>query len=262
MPSSALHVARTGLEAQDARMRVIANNLANVGTTGFKRDRANFATLAYQAARVAGQQSSNQTEYAEGLNLGTGVQIQSTSRIVTQGTLNNTGNALDLALDGDGYFQIEMPNGQMGYTRAGNFTRSADGLLVTSQGYAVQPQITIPEGMTSLTISDDGTVSAMVAGDAEPVELGQLTIANFANPGGLRPIAGNYLEETAGSGPALLGVAGEEGRGHVQQGMLEGSNVNVVQELVDMIETQRAYEINSKMISSVDQMLQNANQTL
>ena len=155
-----------------------------------------------------------------------------------------------------------MPNGQMGYTRAGNFTRSADGLLVTSQGYAVQPQITIPEGMTSLTISDDGTVSAMVAGDAEPVELGQLTIANFANPGGLRPIAGNYLEETAGSGPALLGVAGEEGRGHVQQGMLEGSNVNVVQELVDMIETQRAYEINSKMISSVDQMLQNANQTL
>ncbi|MAM38019.1 MAG: flagellar basal-body rod protein FlgG [Erythrobacter sp.] len=262
MPSSALHVARTGLEAQDARMRVTANNLANIGTTGFKRDRANFATLAYQAARVAGQQSSVNTQYAEGLNLGTGVQVQSTSRIVTQGTLNSTNNALDLALDGDGYFQVEMPDGQMGYTRAGNFTRSPEGMIVTSQGYPVQPQINLPEGATSITISTDGTVSAMVDGDAAPVELGQLTIANFANPGGLQPLSGNFLQETAGSGPVMLGIAGEEGRGNVQQGMLEGSNVNVVQELVDMIETQRAYEINSKMISSVDEMLRNANQTL
>lgn len=243
-------------------MQVISNNLANVGTTGFKRDRTNFSTLAYQAARVAGQASSNQTEYAEGLNLGTGVQVQSTSRIVTQGTLNQTGNALDLALDGDGYFQIEMPNGEMGYTRAGNFTRSAEGQLVTTQGYPVQPAINLPEGVTTISVATDGTVSAMVDGDAEPVELGQLVIASFANPGGLRPISGNFLEETAGSGPVILGVAGENGRGNVQQGMLEGSNVNVVQELVDMIETQRAYEISSKMISSVDEMLSNANQVL
>ena len=142
MPTSALQVARTGLEAQDARMRVIANNLANVGTTGFKRDRANFATLAYQDARVAGQRSSGETAYATGLNLGTGVAVQSTSQIMTQGALNNTDNAFDLALDGDGYFQVEMPGGQIGYTRAGNFTLSAEGQLVTQQGYAVQPAIT------------------------------------------------------------------------------------------------------------------------
>ena len=146
MPVSALQVARTGLEAQDARMRVIANNLANVGTTGFKKDRANFATLAYQDARVAGQRSSGETAYATGLNLGTGVAVQSTSQIVTQGAMQTTNNALDMALDGDGYFQVEMPGGQLGYTRAGNFARSAEGQLVTPQGYAVQPAITIPDG--------------------------------------------------------------------------------------------------------------------
>ncbi|MCB2050689.1 MAG: flagellar basal-body rod protein FlgG [Novosphingobium sp.] len=262
MPGSALHVARTGLEAQDARMRVIANNLANVGTTGFKRDRANFATLAYQDARVAGQQSSSETTYATGLNLGTGVAIQSTTRIATQGTLNTTGNPLDLALDGDGYFQVELPGGQLGYTRAGNFTRSSDGLLVTTQGYAVQPPITVPEGVTSLSISEDGSVSAVIAGQSSPTELGQVTIASFANPGGLQAAADNFLLETGASGPAQIGIAGEGGRGHIRQGMLEGSNVNIVQELVDMIETQRGYEINSKMISAVDEMLRNANQTL
>src|SRR5690606_24063767 len=176
MPVSALQVARTGLEAQDARMRVIANNLANVGTTGFKRDRANFATLAYQNERVAGQQSSSETAYATGLNLGTGVAVQSTSRIVTQGTLSNTGNALDLALDGEGYFQVELPGGQLAYTRAGNFTRSAEGQLVTQQGYIVQPAITIPEGATSIAVSPDGIVTAVVPGDAEPAELGQLQV--------------------------------------------------------------------------------------
>lgn len=262
MPSSALHVARTGLEAQDTRMRVIANNLANIGTTGFKRDRANFATLAYQDARVAGQQSSNETAYATGLNLGTGVQLQATTRIDTQGTLQTTGNALDLALDGDGYFQVTMPGGQLGYTRAGNFSRSAEGTLVTSQGYALNPAITIPEGASAITISQDGTVSATVAGNTEPTELGQITIASFANPGGLRSMGDNFLQETAASGAAQVGIAGDQGRGHIQQGYLESSNVNVVEELVDMIEAQRAYEINSKMISAVDEMLQNANQTL
>ena len=262
MPTSALHVARTGLEAQDTRMRVIANNLANVGTTGFKRDRANFATLAYQDARVAGQQSSNETAFAIGLNLGTGVSVQSTTRIETQGSVNTTDNPFDLALDGSGYFQVQMPGGQLGYTRAGNFTRSADGQLVTAQGYPVLPAIAIPEGATTISISQDGTVSAVVPGTAEAQQLGQITIASFANPGGLQASGDNFLMETGASGPAQIGVAGEGGRGHIRQGMLEGSNVNVVEELVNMIETQRAYEINSKMISAVDEMLKNANQTL
>ncbi|MDE2595400.1 MAG: flagellar basal-body rod protein FlgG, partial [Sphingomonadales bacterium] len=251
MPTSALHVARTGLEAQDARMRVIANNLANVGTTGYKRDRANFATLAYQDARVAGQQSSGETAYATGLNLGTGVGVQSTTRIESQGSMQNTDNALDLALDGDGYFQVALPGGQTGYTRAGNFSRSAEGQLVTAQGFVVQPPISIPEGASAITIAADGTVSAQVASQAEATQLGQITIASFANPAGLQARGDNFLLETGASGPAQVGVAGENGRGNVRQGMLEASNVNVVEELVDMIECQRAYEINSKMISAV-----------
>ena len=262
MPTSALQVARTGLEAQDARMRVIANNLANVGTTGFKRDRANFSTLAYQDARVAGQQSSGETAYATGLNLGTGVSIQSTTRIETAGALNSTGNSLDLALDGGGYFQVQLPGGQFGYTRAGNFSRSAEGQLVTSQGYPLQPSITIPDGASSVSISEDGTVSAIVDGDTSPTQLGQITIASFANPGGLQAAADNFMMETGASGPAQIGVAGTEGRGNIRQGMLEASNVNIVEELVDMIEAQRSYEINSKMISAIDEMLRNANQTL
>ena len=262
MPSSALHVARTGLEAQDTRMRVIANNLANVGTTGFKRDRANFATLAYQDARVAGQQSSGETAYATGLNLGTGVAIQGTSRIDTQGTLQSTGNSLDLALDGDGFFQVAQPGGQLAYTRAGNFTRSAEGQLVTTQGYVVQPPITIPEGAGTITVAKDGTVSATIAGSATPTQLGQITIASFADSSGLQATGDNFLLETAASGAAQVGIAGQNGRGNVQQGFLEASNVSVVTEMVDMIECQRAYEINSKMVSAVDEMLKNANQTL
>ena len=262
MPISALQVARTGLEAQDSRMRVIANNLANVGTTGFKKDRANFATLAYQDTRVAGERSSNETAYATGLNLGTGVAVQSTSQIVTQGELSTTGNALDLALDGDGYFQVDLPGGKLGYTRAGNFTRSAEGQLVTQQGYVVQPPITVPEGAGSITVAADGTVTATISGQAEPAELGQIQIATFANPAGLQAIGDNFLTETGASGAVQLGVAGNEGRGHIRQGMLESSNVNIVEELVDMIECQRAFEVNSKMISAVDDMLKNANQTL
>ena len=262
MPSSALHVARTGLEAQDMRMRVIANNLANVGTTGFKRDRANFATLAYQDARVAGAQSSTETAYATGLNLGTGVGVQSTTRMETQGSLQTTGNSLDFALDGDGYFQVSLPGGQLGYTRAGNFTRSSEGQLVTSQGYVVQPPVTIPEGATAITVSDDGTVSAQIAGQSEPNQLGQITVASFTNPAALQAASDNFMLETAASGPAQIGIAGEGGRGHVRQGMLEASNVNIVEELVDMIETQRAYEVNSKMIKATDEMLQYVNQNI
>ncbi len=243
-------------------MRVIANNLANVSTTGFKRDRANFATLAYQNARVAGQQSSSETQYATGLNLGTGVGVQSTSRIDTVGTLQTTSNPLDMALDGDGFFQVQMPGGTTGYTRAGNFSRSPEGQLVTAQGYQVIPAIQIPDGADSITVAADGTVSATLQGQSEPQELGQLTIASFTNPAGLQATSDNFLLETGASGPAQVGVAGENGRGNIKQGMLEGSNVSIVEELVDMIECQRAYEINSKMVSAVDEMLRNANQTL
>ncbi|WP_309753487.1 flagellar basal-body rod protein FlgG [Novosphingobium sp.] len=262
MPTSALHVARTGLEAQDARMRVIANNLANIGTTGYKRDRVNFATLSYQDERVAGQQSSNETAYATGLNLGTGVSVQSTTAITTQGTLTSTGNSLDLALDGEGYFQVQLPGGKLAYTRAGNFSRSADGQLVTAQGYALQPAIQVPEDAASITVANDGTVSVSTAASSTPTEIGQITIASFANPSGLQALGDNFLAETGASGVAQIGAAGDGVRGQVRQGMLEGSNVNVVEELVDMIECQRAYEINSKMISAVDEMLRNANQTL
>ena len=262
MSSAAMHIARTGLDAQDMRMRVISNNLANVNTTGFKKDRASFATLSYQTITAAGAQSSGDSKYATGLNLGTGVRIQGTARMDSQGSMQMTGNSLDLALDGDGYFQVQLPGGQLGYTRAGNFSRSPDGLLITSEGYQVMPGITVPEGTTGITIGTDGTVSATVAGQTQPSVLGQIQIATFPNPGGLQSKGDNYMLETGASGAASLGIAGEDGRGTVRQGMLEASNVNVVEELVDMIECQRAYEVNSKMISATDDMLKYVNQNL
>ena len=262
MPSAAMHIARTGLDAQDTRMRVISNNLANVNTTGFKRDRASFQTLSYQTVTAAGAASTQQSKYATGLNLGTGVRVQGTARIETQGSLNTTGNSLDLALDGDGYFQVQLPSGQLAYTRAGNFSRSAEGLLVTSEGYQVMPGVTIPEGATSLTIGADGTVSATIPGQNMSQQLGQLQVAGFPNAAGLQSKGDNYLIETSASGTANMGIPGLDGRGQVRQGMLEGSNVNVVEELVNMIETQRAYEVNSKMISASDEMLKYVNQQL
>ena len=262
MTTAALHVARTGLDAQAARMRVIANNLANVNTTGFKRDRAQFETLAYQTMTAAGAPSSADAKYATGNSLGSGVQMTGTARLNTQGALSTTDNPLDVAIEGDGFFQIQMPDGRTGYTRAGNFNLSAEGLLVTNEGYAVQPQIQVPEGVESITIGKDGTVSAKMPGETEANTLGQLEIARFVNPAGLEAVGSNLLVETAASGAAQTGVAGLDGRGSIQQGALEASNVNVVQELVDMIETQRAYEVSSKMITATDEMLRNANQNL
>ena len=262
MSSAAMHIARTGLDAQDMRMRVISNNLANVNTTAFKKDRAVFETLAYQTVTAPGAASTAESKYATGLNLGTGVRVQGTARMDKQGSLNTTGNALDMALDGDGYFQVQLPGGQLGYTRAGNFSRSAEGLLVTGEGYQVQPGITIPENATSITIGTDGTVSASIPGQSESTTLGQIQVASFPNGAGLQATGDNYLIETSASGAANLGVAGEDGRGKIRQNMLEGSNVNVVEELVDMIETQRAYEVNSKMISATDDMLKYVNQNL
>lgn len=262
MSNGAMHVARTGLDAQNMRMQVIANNLANVNTTGFKRDRASFATLAYQIRMAPGSTSAADNKYAIGLNVGTGVQIRGTARINTQGTVNTTGNALDIAIQGAGYFQIQQPSGQTAYTRAGDFSLSAEGTVVTPDGMPLIPQIQVPDGATSLAIGVDGTVTATLAGEAEPTNLGQIEIARFVNPAGLQSLGGNLLAETAASGAAQVGAPSLDGRGALQSGALEASNVNVVEELVDMIETQRGYEVNSKMIQATDEMLRNANQQL
>ena len=262
MTKAALHVARTGLDAQNTKMRVIANNLANVNTTGFKRDRADFETLAYQQIVAAGANSDSQNKFATGLNLGSGVAMQGTAKINAQGTLNQTGNTLDMAIEGSGYFQVQQPDGSIAYTRAGNFTTTAEGVVVTSEGLPLIPQITVPEGATSVTIGNDGSVSATLQGQTEPTQLGQIELASFMNPGGLTAVGGNLLKESAASGTPQVGVAGLDGRGVVRAGDLETSNVNVVEELVDMIETQRAYEVNSKMIKATDEMLQYVNQQL
>jgi flagellar basal-body rod protein FlgG len=262
MTNAALHVARTGLDAQSARMRVIANNLANVNTTGFKRDRAEFQTLAYQQMTAAGATASGDNRYAVGLNLGSGVQMTGTARVMSAGALSTTDNPLDLAIEGDGYFQVARSDGSTAYTRAGNFHLSSEGQIVTSDGLPLQPAIQIPEGTSSITIGSDGTVTATMAGQTEPIEVGKIEVARFVNAAGLQALGGNLFAETAASGSAQVGPAGSEGRGAIRQGALEGSNVNIVQELVDMIETQRAYEVNSKMISATDEMLRTANQQL
>lgn len=262
MTNAALHVARTGLDAQSARMRVIANNLANVNTTAFKRDRAQFETLAYQTMTAPGAPSSAENRYVGGLSLGTGVKMTGTARINTQGALNTTDNPLDIAIEGDGFFQVTMPDGRIGYTRTGSFSISAEGQLVTAEGLPLQPEIQVPEGAQSITIGGDGTVSVQLPGQSETTELGRIETARFVNPSGLQALGSNLFTESAASGTPQTGAAGTEGRGTIRQGMLEGSNVNVVQELVDMIETQRAYEVNSKLISATNEMLQNANQQL
>jgi flagellar basal-body rod protein FlgG len=255
MSTNAMHVARTGLDAQQTRMQVIANNLANVNTTGFKRDRANFETLLYQTHRPGGAQTSDTTALTGPLAVGTGVRVVATEKIHSQGGLTSTGNALDVAIEGQGFLQILMPDGRMGYTRDGSLSRSAEGLLTTDSGYVLQPEITIPEGALSIVISGDGIVSVNLPGEIEAQEVGQITLASFANPRGLAPVGENLLVETPASGAAAVAAPMADGMGKLNQGALEASNVNVVQELVDMIETQRAYEISSKSISASDEML-------
>ncbi|HWI87267.1 MAG TPA: flagellar basal-body rod protein FlgG [Sphingomonas sp.] len=262
MTNAALHVARTGLDAQNEKMRVIANNLANVNTTGFKRDRANFETLAYQQITAPGAQATDQNKYATGLNLGTGVQIMGTARIDTQGSMQVTGNSLDLAISGSGFFQVLKPDGSTGYTRDGGFNRTADGTLVTSDGMPLQPPIQVPDGATTITIGADGTVSATIQGQAAPSVVGKIQTVRFMNASGLQADGNNLLSETAASGAPQVGDPGTDGRGTISQGSLESSNVDITEELVDMIETQRAYEVNSKVIKATDEMMQYANQQL
>jgi len=254
----ALWAAKTGLDAQQTQMTVTANNLANVATNGFKRSRAVFNDLLYQNVTQVGSSTSQTTYSPTGLQLGTGTRVVATERSYTQGSLDNTGNALDLAIQGRGFFQVLQPDGTMAYTRDGNFQTNAQGQLVTASGYQVQPGITIPTGSQSVTIGTDGTVSVQLAGQASPTQVGTLQLADFINPAGLQTVGGNLLVESAASGTPTTGTPGLTGMGTLVQGSVEASNVNVVQEMVDMIETQRAYEMNSKAVQTTDQMLQYA----
>jgi flagellar basal-body rod protein FlgG len=254
----ALWAAKTGLDAQQTQMTVTANNLANVATNGFKRSRAVFDDLLYQNVSQVGAATSQNTVSPTGLQLGTGVRVVSTERSHTQGSLDNTGNALDLAIQGRGFFQVLQPDGTLAYTRDGNFQTNAQGQLVTSSGYAVQPAITIPTGAQSVTIGRDGVVSVQIAGQAAPTQVGTVQLADFINPAGLQSVGGNLLLESASSGSPTTGNPGITGLGTLVQGSVEASNVDVVQEMVDMIETQRAYEMNSKAVQTTDQMLQYA----
>jgi flagellar basal-body rod protein FlgG len=253
---AALWAAKTGLDAQQTRMTVTAHNLANVSTTGFKKGRAAFEDLLYQNLRQVGAQGAQDTQLPSGLSLGTGARVVATEKMYTQGSLQITDNALDVAINGRGFFQVLLPDGTQAYTRDGSFQVNSQGQLVTSGGYVVQPAISIPEGTQSVTIGNDGTVSAQVAGQATPTQVGTLQLADFINPAGLQARGENLLLESAASGAAQTGTAGLNGLGSLQSGALEASNVNVVEELVGMIETQRAYEMNSKAISTTDQMLE------
>lgn len=258
----ALWSAKTGLDAQQTRMAVISNNLANANTNGFKRDLAVFEDLVYQNIRQVGAQSSQDTQLPSGLNIGTGVRVVATEKLFTQGGLTQTDNSLDVAIQGRGFFEILMPDGGTAYTRDGAFNLNSQGQIVNSSGFALQPGLTVPENAQSISIAVDGTVSAGVAGTTAPTQIGTLQVVDFINPTGLQALGGNLFEETAASGAPQAGTPGQSGLGGLLQGSLETSNVNVVEELVSMIETQRAYELNSKAISTTDDMLQYVNNNL
>lgn len=255
-----LWISKTGLDAQQTQMDVVANNLANVSTNGFKRSRAVFEDLLYQNIRQPGAQSSQQTQIPSGLQIGTGVRPVAAERIHTQGNLQQTGNKLDVAIQGSGFFPVLMPDGATGYTRDGSFQTDGQGQLVTSSGFVVQPAMTIPANATSVTIGQDGVVSITQPGSVAPVQIGTMQLATFINPTGLQSNGQNLYLETSSSGAPNLSAPGTNGTGTLGQGFVETSNVNVVEELVNMIQTQRAYEINSKAITTSDQMLQKLSQ--
>ena len=252
----ALWISKTGLDAQQTRLSVISNNLANVNTTGFKRDQAIFQDLIYQNKKQAGGQTTEDTRSPSGLAIGTGVRVVATEKLHTQGNLTQTGNPLDMAILGRGFFQIQQADGTQAYTRDGTFQIDADGQVVTSQGLLLQPAITIPGDTQSLTIGQDGTVSALTGTNTTPTQLGNVQLSDFVNPAGLQAKGNNLFTETAASGSPLTGTPNLNGLGALENGAVETSNVNVVEELVNMIETQRAYEMNSKVISTTDLMLQ------
>ena len=252
---NSLWIAKTGMTAQQTQLDVISHNLANVSTTGFKRNNAVFEDLIYQNLRQVGANTTEQNQLPTGLHLGLGVRTVATSRNFTQGSLQETKNSLDVAINGNGFFEVTMPDGTIGYTRDGSFKVDAQGRVVTSSGLPVANGITVPQGATSISISADGVVSAIVAGNTQPQQLGSLAMSSFINPAGLEPVGQNLFKESAASGQPQQGTPGTNGLGFIKQGFLESSNINVVEELVNMIQTQRAYEMNSKAIQTSDQML-------
>lgn len=255
----ALNIATTGMQVQEKNLEVISNNLANLSTTGYKRQKAEFQDLIYQNLRRVGTQSSDAGNIVPtGMQMGLGARLASVNRIVTQGTLDRTENSLDLAINGQGYFQIDMPDGTIGYTRDGTFKLSPEGEIVTSEGYPLLPGIIVPEDALDIVINRSGEVSVTFSGQADPEILGQIEVTSFINPAGLQAEGGNIFTETAASGDPIVGVPGEDNFGEVFQGFLEISNVNPVSEITGLITAQRAYEMNSKVISTADEMLQTA----
>ncbi|NOZ25524.1 MAG: flagellar basal-body rod protein FlgG [Nitrospirae bacterium] len=254
-----LFIAATGMEAQKLNIDVIANNLANVNTTGYKRSRADFQELMYEEIKTPGAASAEGVQLPAGIQLGLGVRPVAVQKVFEQGDFTPTGNPLDMVIEGDGFFQVIKPDGEIAYTRAGAFKLDSEGRIVTSDGYPMEPEITIPSDTLQITIGSDGRISVTQPGSTTPTEIGQIEIARFSNPGGLSSIGKNLFEETASSGVPTTGTPGTEGLGTIQQGFIELSNVNIVDEMVQMIVSQRAYEINSKAVQAADDMLQIAN---
>ena len=257
---NSLWISKTGMEAQQMQLDVISNNLANVSTTGFKRANAVFEDLMYQNLRQVGANSSEQSQLPTGLQVGLGVRTVATSRSFTQGSLQQSGNNLDVAIQGNGFFQVTMPDGTIGYSRDGSFQVDSQGRLVTSSGLPIANGVTVPANARNLSIGADGTVTAMIPGNVSPQPIGTIALASFVNPAGLEPRGQNLYSESPASGQPSTGTPGANGLGSLMQGFLETSNVNVVQELITMIQTQRAYEMNSKAIQTSDQMLQKLGQ--
>ncbi len=253
---SSLWVAKTGLDAQQTRMDVISNNLANANTTAYKSARASFQDLVYQNLRQPGGQTTEQTQSPSGLMLGTGVRVAGSEKLFTQGNIEQTGNSLDVAVQGRGFLQVTMPDGTIAYTRDGSLHMDQNGQIVTVNGYALDPALSVPSNAQSITIGSDGTVSVSLPGQAATQQIGTVQLADFINPAGLQPNGDNLYLETASSGSPQIGQPGLNGLGTLAQGALESSNVNVVEQMVDMIETQRTYEMNSKAVSAADSMLQ------
>ncbi|MFD2228856.1 flagellar basal-body rod protein FlgG [Alkalimarinus sediminis] len=258
----ALYVSKTGLSAQDTALTTTSNNLANVNTTGFKRERAVFQDLLYQIKRQPGGLTSQDSELPSGLQIGTGVRVVGTAKEFTQGSLQVTEQPLDIAVNGRGFLQVLLPDGTISYTRDGQFQLNSNGDIVTANGHPLEPAITVPDNTSSITIGTDGTVSTLVTGDTAPTVIGNITTVDFINPQGLEAIGNNLFRETGSSGDPQEGTPGLDGLGTLEQGMVESSNVEVVEELVNMITTQRAYEMNSKVVSTADQMLQYISQNI
>ncbi|HFZ8994033.1 TPA: flagellar basal-body rod protein FlgG [Citrobacter freundii] len=260
--NAALWISKTGLSAEDAEMSAIANNIANVNTTGFKRDRVMFQDLFYQTQEAPGAMLDQNNIMPTGMQFGSGVRVVGTQKTFTEGNVETTDNPLNVAIMGQGFLQVQKANGDIAYTRDGNLQINGDGVLCTSQGLPLQPEIDFPEGASDVVIGSDGTVSATLAGDSTATELGQLTLVNFTNPAGLSAEGDNLYLETAASGQPTEGIPGEDGLGKLQNNSLESSNVDIVNEMVAMITVQRAYEMNAKMVSAADDMLQYVNQNL